>query len=153
MFTTTLDVDGAEFFLNIDGDVAEGDSFQIVVADNVTGTPTISPEGWSFDAATGSVVFGELSSCNPNTMGDLDGSGDVAFADFLILSNNFGSEVSGHTEGDIDCSGDVAFADFLILSNNFGQAVGAQASSVPEPSSCVLLCLAGLFGGVLRRRR
>jgi len=152
-FTTTLDVDGAEFILNVDGDVAEGDSFQIVVADNITGTPTISPEGWNFDPATGSVVFGELASCNPNTMGDLDGSGDVAFADFLILSNNFGSEVSDHTAGDIDCSGDVAFADFLILSNNFGQAVGAETSSVPEPSSCALLCLAGLCGGLLRRRR
>ena len=153
VFSTTLDVDGADFFLNVDGDVVEGDSFQIVVADNITGTPTISPEGWSFDASTGSVVFGELSLCNPDTMGDLDGSGDVAFADFLILSNNFGSEVSSHTEGDIDCSGDVAFADFLVLSNNFGQAVGAEASSVPEPSSWALLCLAGLCVGLVRRRR
>jgi|GEM_PF-3082199 len=79
-------------------------------------------------------VTGEGQPCNPNTMGDIDGSGDVAFADFLILSANFGQAVFGHTEGDIDCGGDVAFADFLILSANFGQTVGATAS-VPEPTN------------------
>ena len=30
-----------------------------------------------------------VSGCNPNTMGDIDGDGTVAFADFLILSSNF----------------------------------------------------------------
>lgn len=153
VFTTTLDVDGAEFVLSVEGEVADGDSFQIVVADNITGTPSISPEGWNFDPSTGSVVFGEVSLCDPNTLGDIDGNGDVGFSDFLILSNNFGSDVSSHSEGDIDCSGDVAFADFLVLSTNFGQTVGAEASSVPEPSGFALLGLAGLFGGVLRRRR
>jgi hypothetical protein len=86
-------------------------------------------------------------------MGDLDGSGDVAFADFLILSSNFGSEVASHAEGDIDCSGDVAFDDFLVLSANFGQQVGAEASSVPEPSGMALLSIAGVLIGMLRRRR
>ena len=152
VFTTTLDLEGAEFILDIDGEVSEGDSFQIVVADNFTGTPTISPEGWSFDPATGSVVFGTISACNPNTLGDIDGSGDVAFADFLILSQNFGQAATDHTTGDIDCSGDVAFADFLVLSQNFGQTVGG-AESVPEPSGLALLVFAGMFGGMLRRRR
>lgn len=96
---------------------------------------------------------GSGSVCDPNTGGDLDGNGMVAFADFLILSANFGSEVSSHAEGDIDCSGDVAFADFLVLSANFGQSIGA-VSPVPEPSGLTLLTLAS-FGviGSLRRKR
>jgi hypothetical protein len=83
-------------------------------------------------------------SCDPNSQGDLDGNGSVEFADFLVLSANFGSEVGSHTEGDIDCSGDVAFADFLIMSANFGSTVGAEAASVPEPSALALLSFAGL---------
>ena len=90
--------------------------------------------------------------CNPDTLGDIDGSGDVAFADFLILSQNFGQAATDHTTGDIDCSGDVAFADFLVLSQNFGQTVGG-AESVPEPSALALLGLSGLFVGLMRRRR
>ena len=94
----------------------------------------------------------EISNCNPNTLGDIDGSGDVAFADFLILSQNFGQAAADHTTGDIDCSGDVAFADFLVLSQNFGQTVGG-AETVPEPSALGLFGISALFLGFLRRRR
>ena len=90
--------------------------------------------------------------CNRDTMGDLDGSGDVGFPDFLILSANFGQAATDHTTGDIDCSGDVGFPDFLVLSANFGQTVGG-AQSVPEPSALALLGLGGLFVGLMRRRR
>jgi len=95
---------------------------------------------------------GVVGECNPGTMGDIDGSGDVAFADFLILSQNFGQTAADHTTGDIDCSGDVALADFLILSQNFGQVVGG-AQSVPEPNGAVLLALAAMSLGLVRRRR
>ena len=80
------------------------------------------------------------------------GSGDVAFADFLILSANFGQAATDHTTGDIDCSGDVAFADFLVLSANFGQTVGGS-QSVPEPSALALLGTGALLLGLVRRRR
>lgn len=84
--------------------------------------------------------------------GDLDGNGEVAFADFLTLSQNFGSTEAGYQEGDIDCNGEVAFADFLTLSQNFGQT-SAAAASVPEPSSGVLLGPAILLGLLSRRKR
>ena len=84
--------------------------------------------------------------------GDLDGDGEVAFADFLTLSSNFGSTEAGYQGGDIDCNGEVAFADFLTLSANFGQT-SAAAASVPEPSSCVVLLPAMLVGLAVRRKR
>ncbi len=93
--------------------------------------------------------------CNPNTGGDLDGSGTVDFADFLLLSAGFGQENvtgAGHEMGDIDCSGAVDFADFLSLSANFGQDV-AGAQSVPEPASHMTMLVACLIGAMVRRRR
>ena len=94
---------------------------------------------------------GGVGGCDPDSSGDLDGNGKVEFADFLILSGNFGNEVSSHAEGDIDCNGKVEFADFLVLSGNFGNDVGVAA--VPEPASCVTLGIAGLLIAGLRRRR
>lgn len=85
-----------------------------------------------------------------NTLpGDLDGNGDVAFADFLVLSANFGQDPSSYAEGNIDLIDGIEFADFLILSNNFGKTP-ADVAAVPEPSGlmiasmgllcCMLLC-------------
>lgn len=83
--------------------------------------------------------------------GDLDGDGEVAFADFLTLSANFGQMDVPYADGDIDCDGEVAFADFLTLSANFGQSAGG-AAAVPEPSSAMLM-LFGLAAFFARRRR
>ncbi len=93
------------------------------------------------------VVLGEL-----NTLpGDLDGDGEVAFADFLDLSNNFGKDPASYPEGNIDLAEGVGFADFLILSDNFGQTTAA--SSVPEPTGFAMLSVMGLLGSLLRRPR
>jgi len=85
--------------------------------------------------------------------GDLDGNGEVAFADFLALSANFGSTDVPYSSGDIDCNGEVAFADFLALSANFGKTAG-RAASVPEPSGLATTgILTALVIGCVRRRR
>ena len=52
--------------------------------------------------------------------GDVDGNDKVEFADFLLLSQNFGKDVTSRAEGDLDGNGKVEFADFLLLSQNFG---------------------------------
>ena len=52
--------------------------------------------------------------------GDANMDGAVSFADFLILSANFGSTDAAFADGDFDDDGTVSFTDFLILSANFG---------------------------------
>lgn len=145
VLTTIFDLEGVEFHINALGDVSEGDSFQIIVADKITGSPTVATEVWSFSTATGVLTFG--SSCDPNSGGDLDGNGTVEFADFLVMSANFGSQVADHTLGDIDCNGAVEFADFLVMSTTVG------AESVPEPSAVGLWGVGLVCLGYLRRRR
>jgi len=85
--------------------------------------------------------------------GDLNGDGSVGFPDFLVLSNNFTLDGVGYEGGDINCDGTVGFPDFLVLSNNFGQPAGAEAASVPEPTSGMLAMLAMLTGFAFRRTR
>ncbi len=82
--------------------------------------------------------------------GDLDGDGDVAFADFLILSDGFGDEGT-YLDGDLDCDGEVGFSDFLVLSFNFGQT-NQEIAAVPEPSLWAFLP-AMLSLTMLRKRR
>ncbi len=52
--------------------------------------------------------------------GDTDLNGTVDFADFLVLSVNFGSIESSWTQADFDGNGRTDFADFLLLSASFG---------------------------------
>jgi len=84
--------------------------------------------------------------------GDLDGDGTVAFADFLVLSQNFGSAGVPYASGDVDCDGTVAFADFLTLSQNFGQSA-AVAQAVPEPAGFAMVAIGAVLIGLVRRRR
>jgi hypothetical protein len=90
-----------------------------------------------------------------NTLpGDLDGNGDVAFADFLVLSGNFGQDLPSYAAGNIDLTGPVDFADFLALSGNFGQTpAGATLSAVPEPHGILPMLLGLLTSLSLRRSR
>ena len=72
--------------------------------------------------------------------GDADLNGEVNFADFLALSNSFGS-VGGWSNGNFDGDDTVTFADFLSLSANFGTS-RSQFANVPEPNSAAI---AGCF--------
>ena len=86
---------------------------------------------------------------NGSLRGDLDGFGGVQFADFLLLSENFGMSPAVYTDGDLDQDGAVGFSDFLLLSENFGQGgdFSASAAAVPEPSAAFLLLVGvGFFG-------
>ena len=83
--------------------------------------------------------------------GDLDGDGTVAFADFLVLSSNFGSAHDAYTDGNIDLMAGIGFADFLVLSSNFGKM--AATSAVPEPAGLeMLLALTAILTGLRQTR-
>jgi hypothetical protein len=83
--------------------------------------------------------------------GDIDGDGEVAFSDFLVLSANFGQHAASYAEGNVDLTGGVAFADFLIMSDNFGKTPG-DIAAMPEPSGCVLVWF-GFLGIVVLEKR
>ncbi len=91
--------------------------------------------------------------------GDSDFNDAVEFADFLLLSTNFG-QPAVWTAGDFDGGGVVDFADFLLLADNFGDTFAAngvlseaELASVPEPSAGIMLTICLLFGSGIRRSR
>ena len=76
---------------------------------------------WTFTTGEGSAE---------TLVGDIDGNGTVAFADFLILSSQFGQDVDPAGSGaDIDGNGNVGFSDFLLLSQNFGASLPAEPAA------------------------
>ncbi len=63
---------------------------------------------------------------DPALDGDANRDGEINFADFLVLSSNFGKMDAIWADGDFDGNGVVDFADFLLLSENFGTRLNAS---------------------------
>jgi hypothetical protein len=80
VFTTILNVDGVTLNIKGTGSLANGDSCKIIDADQVVGTPIITSaiagQTWTFNPATGSVIFGIGVPGDFNNNGILD-SGDI----------------------------------------------------------------------------
>ncbi len=53
---------------------------------------------------------------------DFNADGSIGFADFLILSTNFGKTEAVPADGDVDTNGVVDFSDFLMLLSSFGES-------------------------------
>ncbi len=64
--------------------------------------------------------------------GDNNVDGQVSFADFLNLSDNFGLDDVGFAGGDTDGDGIVAFSDFLSLSSNFGFSKNDRVAEISD---------------------
>ena len=93
-----------------------------------------------------SYLIQEILGTNP---GDTNLDGAVDFADFLVLSSNFGT-AGGWSEGNFDLAPGVAFSDFLLLSANFG--TDQSVATVPEPSGVADLVFLALTMTAIRRR-
>ena len=80
VYTTILNVDGVTFQIAGTGALANGDSCQIVDADQIVGTPIITStnpdQTWTFDNDTGLITLG-----TGTILGDYDGSGVLDAAD------------------------------------------------------------------------
>jgi T5SS/PEP-CTERM-associated repeat protein len=108
----------------------------------------------------------------PARIGDLNLDGVVSISDFIDLSSNFGASGPNVTwqEGDLNYDNAVTISDFLDLAANFGDSYSGQAlpispedqsllsafasahSSVPEPSTLLLLAATTLLSHRLRTR-
>jgi uncharacterized protein (TIGR03790 family) len=60
----------------------------------------------------------------------------VNFADFVILSNNYGAPNRGPAGADFNGDGQTSFADFVILSNNYG-ASAANLAATPTQTTAL----------------
>lgn len=80
--------------------------------------------------------------------GDGDLNAIVNFADFTMISNNFGQSPTGWGEGNFNIDNITNFNDFIILSNNFGYAA-VPSVSAPEPATVLLL---SVLSWLVRRR-
>lgn len=94
----------------------------------------------------------------PYLKGDTNLNDHVGFGDFTGLSRQFGTGREW-TEGNYRGSGTTSFADFLLLSRNFGEQIPRAAQrtdsigNVPEPASKLSLLLGTTFLLMLRKRR
>ncbi len=151
----TTDLADATVWSEVADDAAKMAAVGAIQADVTAGGSMYDFDGsGSTDAADVTLIsdlFGVSAGgeCVPSN-GDIDGNGRVEFADFLVLSTNFGQEADA-AGGDIDCNGSVEFADFLVLSANFGQDVAA--APVPEPNGILVLLIGMVSASFLRKRR
>jgi len=122
-------------------------------------------QGAAFNA-NGTVVFQASGSgfsgiftANVPLVGDANLDGEVSFGDFQALERNFNLAGAARAQGDFNGDSVVDTADFRLLLANYGrtfdgtvavgaaeaQALAAFASRVPEPTTALLLPLAGLM--------
>jgi hypothetical protein len=77
--------------------------------------------------------------------GDLNGDGFVDAADAGIMFVNWGPTTLGYYDGNINSDEYIDAADAGITFANWTSDVGPAATTIPEPSSLLLISLAGLI--------
>ncbi|QDS98846.1 hypothetical protein [Adhaeretor mobilis] len=107
-------------------DAQDGDTFAFGVKANsgVFGISGVS--GFSFD------VMPDLDDA------DFDGNGSVGGEDFLIWQRGVATGTT-HAEGDANLDGVVDSGDLAVWESQYGTTLLASATSVPEPTSLLLL--------------
>ena len=104
VLTSILNIDGVTIEVKATGAVANGDSFKIIDADQIVGTPIITSvvegQNWVFDATSGLVCLG---SCAGGVAGDFNGNGMRDAEDIDLLSVAI---TNNDTDGKFDLNGD-----------------------------------------------
>lgn len=86
------------------------------------------------------------------SVGDLDGNGDISFADFVTLARNLGTGATAYSDGNIDMLGTVSASDLFTFAWLYSET-GKGAQTIPEPSSSPPLLLLGTLIAIRRTRR
>jgi YVTN family beta-propeller protein len=105
------------------------DSNELLVIDGVSGevVSVVAVPGGPRGIAVRSDPLGVSFDVNLAVRSDFDGSGDVAFSDFLLFASAFGlslSDAGFDARFDLDSDSQVGFSDFLLFASTFGYAVG-----------------------------
>ncbi len=134
-----------------------GESFDVYQAGFGPGTYSVEaiardPTEWvrtDLEKLTGAVQFEVTFTDAP---GDADGDFDVDFADFALLSGQYGTAVQPGHGADFNGDGVVGSADLDLLERYMGleYAGSGQNAGVPEPAGMTALVLLGL--AAIRRR-
>lgn len=102
-----------------------------------------------FECAGAAGVLEDLQIHTGFLAGDFNFDRSVDFADFLVLSSNFG-EAGLYEMGDANGDEFIDFADFLLLSTNF--SASQELASVPEPASIWIMLIALLLARTTREQ-
>jgi len=124
-----------------------GSPFSLIFIGDLYSEPELLAYAYDYEQATDHRVAPELIH-----VADANRDGKVDFADFLVVSGNFGKRRTGTHRGDLNADRTVDFADFLILSNAFGYDA-SEAVSVPEPATGSIVGLLVAFLHCLKQRR
>ncbi|MDP9175238.1 MAG: hypothetical protein M3O30_15425 [Planctomycetota bacterium] len=127
--------------------LADSAHHSVAFADGADGVIQHLPAGISSAAPAGGALPAGNELITYAFAGDANLDGRVDFADFIILSNNFGTTRTNWDQGNFNYDGSVDFADFVILSNNFGDGVIAGTAFGATPGELAQYnMLASSFG-------
>jgi hypothetical protein len=158
----------------IDLDHAGGAFMADTTAQPIDVRDLYGPDGWPTELSRvyfggdDAVVFKDFSvnvTSPSQLLGDFNSSGTITSADWVILRTNLRTVLSGQTHqqayllGDVTADLAINHADFAAFKSIYDAANGAGSfvallAAVPEPTTCALLSLVGVFvlAGVRWRR-
>ena len=117
-----------------------GESVQYEIVASIPNGPTrplqfsasvTLPEGQADDNMSDNAIEWTMRSPSP-LLGDIDFDDQVTFADYLVLSANFGRMTAPSTDGDLDGDAIVGFADFLLFAQVFDGSAAMRTVQRPR---------------------